>query len=95
MAEREVARHNADPRISPRLVDDLFSEITHLAQESLACKFEVECTFMEVYNKKVRYLLETPRSRSVNSRRKASSWRAFLAASRGSLVRAHAETEIK
>eukprot|EP00759_Apiculatamorpha_spiralis_P036496 PhF_6_TR36567/c0_g1_i7/m.54014/K17914/KIF13; kinesin family member 13 len=48
---------DTDPGISPRLVDDLFAEIEKVtAQGGAATKFEVECTFMEVYNEKVRDL---------------------------------------
>eukprot|EP00759_Apiculatamorpha_spiralis_P036493 PhF_6_TR36567/c0_g1_i4/m.54009/K17914/KIF13; kinesin family member 13 len=47
---------DTDPGISPRLVDDLFAEIEKDVVRCPTTKFEVECTFMEVYNEKVRDL---------------------------------------
>lgn len=45
---------DADPGISPRLVDDLFSHIEK--NRNPALRFSVECMFFEIYNEKVRDL---------------------------------------
>eukprot|EP00759_Apiculatamorpha_spiralis_P022875 PhF_6_TR26721/c0_g1_i2/m.39124 len=57
-----------DPGISPRLVDDLFLEIEKIQGASTACKVTVECTFMEVYNEKVRNLLQTSNNGEVDDK---------------------------
>lgn len=48
--------NDADPGISPRMVDDLFARIEKESKLTTTTKFVVECMFYEVYNEKVRDL---------------------------------------
>eukprot|EP01065_Artemidia_motanka_P031404 TRINITY_DN3775_c0_g1_i2.p1 TRINITY_DN3775_c0_g1~~TRINITY_DN3775_c0_g1_i2.p1 ORF type:complete len:874 (+),score=323.64 TRINITY_DN3775_c0_g1_i2:66-2624(+) len=48
-----------DPGVAPRIVDRLFSDLEQKKEQEKSWKFEVEISFMEIYNEKVKDLLQS------------------------------------